>query len=212
MSETRGRNVSVAARNRGWGRFFRERRAFWERIRNVADQNPPGWYPDARSPGQHRYWDGAQWTERVAPLAASPVVVPTKKGHGCLYVVLGGIAVIVIGIVALVAVVGTAAKKLSIDVGTPAMREVTVTSCQPDVPGDTSVQGTARNTTSKRSNFLIVVVVDARDGTQLASKPSAVSNVGAGQVANWKASTTAKYAPGVTCKVSLALRSVSVKP
>lgn len=35
-------------------------------------QIPPGWYPDpapaqAGSPPGHRYWDGVQWTEYVAP-------------------------------------------------------------------------------------------------------------------------------------------------
>ena len=145
-------------------------------------------------------------------LAPSPVEVPTKKGHGWLYLVLAGIAVIVIGVVALVAVVGTAVKKLSIDVGAPVTRDVKITSCQPDALGDVSVKGTADNTTSKRSNFLILVVVDARDGTQLTSRPSAVGNVEAGQIANWKAPTTAKYAPGVTCKVSIAFRTASLKP
>lgn len=38
-------------------------------VRQVA----PGWYPDDR--GVTRYWDGARWTEHVAPPAYPQVVV-----------------------------------------------------------------------------------------------------------------------------------------
>ena len=37
----------------------------------------PGWYPDPSAPGQQRYWDGAQWTEQVAPGAAPQQPPPT---------------------------------------------------------------------------------------------------------------------------------------
>lgn len=30
---------------------------------------PAGWYPDPENPAQQRYWDGAAWTESVAPVA-----------------------------------------------------------------------------------------------------------------------------------------------
>ncbi len=30
---------------------------------------PPGWYPDPSEPGRQRYWDGASWTQHVAPVA-----------------------------------------------------------------------------------------------------------------------------------------------
>jgi Protein of unknown function (DUF2510) len=31
---------------------------------------PAGWYPDPEDAAQQRYWDGAQWTEHVAPATA----------------------------------------------------------------------------------------------------------------------------------------------
>lgn len=32
-------------------------------------QTPAGWHPDPHVPGQQRYWDGASWTDQVAPLS-----------------------------------------------------------------------------------------------------------------------------------------------
>lgn len=30
---------------------------------------PAGWYPHPSMPGTQRYWDGAHWTDHIAPLA-----------------------------------------------------------------------------------------------------------------------------------------------
>jgi hypothetical protein len=38
------------------------------RVTGVA----PGWYADPGDPSQLRYWDGARWTERTAPLQSEP--------------------------------------------------------------------------------------------------------------------------------------------
>ncbi len=40
----------------------------------------PGWYADPSAPGQQRYWDGAQWTEQVAP-GAAPNQTPPMAAH-----------------------------------------------------------------------------------------------------------------------------------
>ncbi len=37
---------------------------------NVAP--PPGWYPDGRRPGFHRWWDGANWTDAVQAVQPAP--------------------------------------------------------------------------------------------------------------------------------------------
>jgi hypothetical protein len=39
---------------------------------------PAGWYLDPAVPGTQRWWDGASWTEQVAP--AAPVVPPQTFG------------------------------------------------------------------------------------------------------------------------------------
>lgn len=33
-------------------------------------QSPAGWHPDPHVPGQQRFWDGASWTDQVAPASA----------------------------------------------------------------------------------------------------------------------------------------------
>jgi hypothetical protein len=182
----------------------------------MADaQGPPGWYPDPAGSGQQRYFDGTTWTENYAP-GAPPAAAPAgKNGHGCLYAILGAVAVvgllIVVGIVAL----GGAAKKVSDDLDKTSKqvaKEVKITSCAADTLGDIEVQGTARNTSSGRSDYLIEVVVDAQSGTQLDSSVAIASNVEPGQTAQWKAVTTAKSASGVTCKVANATRHASLTP
>lgn len=37
---------------------------------------PPGWYPDATDPAQHRWWDGTAWTDLVQAVQPPPPPVP----------------------------------------------------------------------------------------------------------------------------------------
>lgn len=41
-----------------------------------ADQPPPGWYAEPRSPTGLRYWDGQDWTEHTASTQSPPAAQP----------------------------------------------------------------------------------------------------------------------------------------
>lgn len=40
---------------------------------------PPGWYPHPSMAGTQRYWDGAAWTDHVAPAQQQPLVVQSDR-------------------------------------------------------------------------------------------------------------------------------------
>lgn len=42
-----------------------------------APPTPPGWYPDPKMAGTQRYWDGARWSDHVAP--ARPAARPSDQ-------------------------------------------------------------------------------------------------------------------------------------
>ncbi|MFI6723862.1 DUF2510 domain-containing protein [Streptomyces atratus] len=38
----------------------------------MSTATPPGWHPDAASPGTERWWDGTAWTAHTRPIASVP--------------------------------------------------------------------------------------------------------------------------------------------
>lgn len=57
----------------------------------MSHKAPAGWFPDPFGRHEHRYWDGAQWTEHVgsrghqmvdAPVVAPPLPVVRQQGAG----------------------------------------------------------------------------------------------------------------------------------
>jgi hypothetical protein len=178
-------------------------------------QSPPGWYPDPAGSGQQRYFDGTTWTENYAPGAPPAATAAGKKGHGCLYAVLGAVAVIGLLIVFGIVALGGAAKKVSDDItktNQQVAKEVKLTGCATDTIGFVEAAGTVHNTSSGRSDYLIDVAVNDSSGTQLDSGSAIVNNVEPGQTAKWTAMTTAKPTGSVTCKVVAASRHASITP
>jgi len=70
-----------------------------------APPPPPGWYADPELPGTLRFWSGQAWTDHRSPVPTPPS--PQTSGGGCLIaflVILGIIAVVVVGVIVLGAV------------------------------------------------------------------------------------------------------------
>jgi uncharacterized lipoprotein NlpE involved in copper resistance len=90
-------------------------------------------------------------------------------------------------------------------------KQVKITSCGKDALGDVDVKGTAKNDTSKRSDFDIAVAITDKSGkTQLGTTDAFAQNVEAGQTAQWDAPTTVTWKPGLVCKVSTVNRTASL--
>lgn len=91
-------------------------------------------------------------------------------------------------------------------------KEVKITACRNDpVLGDVDVKGTAKNDTSKRSDFSIAVsITDASGKTQLGTSNAFAQNVEAGQTAVWDAPSTVTWKAGLVCKVATVDRTASL--
>lgn len=93
-----------------------------------------------------------------------------------------------------------------------AASEVKITTCKKDpVLGYITVKGTAKNDTSKRSDFAISLAITSADGkTQLGTTIALAQNVEPGQTAVWDAPSTVDFQPGAVCKVSTVQRTASL--
>lgn len=56
----------------------------------------PGWYPDPAMPSTQRFWDGAKWTDNVAPLTPRPpaAAAPVSTWKGIRIVAVGILAAV----------------------------------------------------------------------------------------------------------------------
>ena len=51
---------------------------------SATPPTPPGWYPDPGGGPQQRYWDGAQWTDTLAPGGTPSPAAPGSTGWAVL--------------------------------------------------------------------------------------------------------------------------------
>jgi hypothetical protein len=186
-------------------------------------QTPAGWYPDPQVPGQQRYWDGAQWSQSVAPSGApsvAPAAPPPKQGGGkkwlipvvlCLALAVG--AVVVGAILANNA--GDEIDKRISDItttgttavpGGPAgqadeVDDVAIEKCEKD---PTTGWGTATikvtNNSSKASTYTITIKFE--DGkTSYGTGAAFVDRLDPGQSTTQKVASLQDF-PSGTCKVA----------
>lgn len=139
-----------------------------------------------------------------------------RRGRGCLTII-GGVVVLVIAIAVLAAIVGSGsddddenAGDSQTGDGKTQLEEVTISECAADALGDVKITGTAENTSSKRSDYLIELAIESPDGTLLDSPTAIASNVAPDQKAQWEAFSTADFVDGVTCKVVDVERNASL--
>jgi hypothetical protein len=98
--------------------------------------------------------------------------------------------------------------------GKSQLEEVTISKCgPPDAIGVVYVRGIADNGSSKRSDYLIDVTVEAPDGTQIGTGSAIAQNVDPGQKAVWRALTDVEsdaWVDGAVCKVVKVERNASL--
>ncbi len=149
----------------------------------------------------------------------TPPASKRSRGRGCLTWI-GGAAVLVIVIAIIAAIAGgggdddeQGATKEG-DADKTQVEEVAITECgPPDVIGAVYVKGTAENTSSKRSDYLIEVAVETSDGTQIGTGTAFAENVEPGQRAIWEALTdtpSEEWVEGAKCRVVDVERNASL--
>ena len=106
------------------------------------------------------------------------------------------------------AAVGGAANKVSNDMkkadateSATESQDVTLTACEPSAIGGMKVTGEVVNHSSKRSDYVVQVVVE-QGGTQLDSTSAVVSNVEPGQTAALSTGSIDGGVAGATCRIA----------
>lgn len=184
-----------------------------------VNQVAPGWYPDPEHLGTQRFWDGAQWTEQRAPIAAQPQTVVMKKGGGCLKTGLIVLAVLAVLGIGLVVALGAFASKVSDEIDKAETAQVSIVaaggvagdagevtdvvpdgSCVKDEFGLITWPFTVNNSSSKISNYFVTGVIE-QGSVKVGDLNAFVQNVSAGQTAKEKLTSLDTVEGEFTCRI-----------
>lgn len=179
-----------------------------------------GWFADPYRRHEHRYYDGAQWTENVADAGVQsvdhvdpgtphsqetpqPVAAPKSKS-GCLPW-LGGAAAIVflviVGFVVLVVVLLVVSA--SDDDDHPPRKDVAITACAPNgLGGYWRTEGTIVNHSSERSDYTVRIGY-FKGATRIGSSSTFESDVDPGARVTWDSGdiSSGDVAGPVQCRI-----------
>lgn len=143
----------------------------------VSSQTPSGWYEDPQNPAQYRYWNGNEWTEDRAPRQGQPVAAPSG-GDNTGWKIAGAVggAVLVLGLVAVVADGGDTGQVAAVSASTSATAPDEVSDAVVDAPSQSApvvetsetptappVEQTQRQEAKQAARFRRSVKGDLRD-------------------------------------------------
>ena len=174
-----------------------------------------GWHPDPDRPGEERYWNGSEWTDRRMATAASTTERDEDRfGSTARWWIGGGVVLVAVLVITVVVVLIARADSIVEEDDDAEFREVSVTACEP--PGllvQQQVRGVAENGSEQWSDYGIEVAVFSSDGTRIAVGSTDVRGVEPGQRAVWSIDTDAAEEDrddGSTCEVLSVERTASI--
>ena len=90
-----------------------------------------------------------------------------------------------------------------------ALNEIKITSCAPNAAHHVVIDGTAQNPTAGRVAYTVQLAISEKSGARRYGTAAATNAVAPSSTAHWGAVTTARYEPGMTCRVTGVSRTAS---
>ena len=90
-----------------------------------------------------------------------------------------------------------------------ALKEVVITSCASNAAHHVAINGTAHNPTTGRVTYTVQLAISDAAGAQRYGTAAAANAVAPSSTAHWSAVTTARYEPGMRCRVTSVSRTAS---
>jgi hypothetical protein len=90
-----------------------------------------------------------------------------------------------------------------------ALKEVAITSCASNAANHVVIKGTAHNPTTGRVTYTVQLAINDTSGASRYGTAAAANAVAPSSTARWSAVTTARYEPGMRCRVTSVSRTAS---